>query len=65
MNFNAKNSEGYPDPTYNEAMYNIMREERQKKRREKIIRGRKEIKQDDPGRAESRKTLGELQADAG
>ncbi|MCD8197826.1 MAG: hypothetical protein LUE24_11795 [Lachnospiraceae bacterium] len=33
MKFNGRNSEGYADPTFNEALYNIMKEERQAKRR--------------------------------
>lgn len=35
MRFNGRNREGYPDPTFNEALYNIMREERQAKRKAK------------------------------
>ncbi|MCD7825460.1 MAG: hypothetical protein LUH14_05810 [Clostridiaceae bacterium] len=91
MNFNSRNREGYPDPTFNEALYNITKEERQAKRkaerrsdaarRERPPGGRagrykkngaadtavegKEMQEDDPGRTESRKTLGEFQADAG
>lgn len=33
MRFNGRNREGYPDPTFNEVLYNIMREERQAKRK--------------------------------
>lgn len=87
MNFNSRNREGYPDPTFNEALYNIMKEERKAIRRSAAV-GRerppgsrdgrykkngaadtavegKEMQEDDPGRTESRKTLGEFQADAG
>lgn len=91
MNFNSRNREGYPDPTFNEALYNITREERQAKRKAERKAGnrskerppgkgsgaygkktvgkkpteRKELMDDDPGRTESRETLGEFQADAG
>ncbi len=91
MRFNGRNREGYPDPTFNEALYNIIREERQAKRKAErkaaIARKErppgsrdgskkkyaavdtaaegKEMQEDDPGRTESRQTLGEFQADAG
>ena len=53
MNFCSRNREGYPDPTCNEALYNIMREERQAKRRvERKASGRS--KERPPGKGSGR-----------